>query len=280
MEMQEYDAATRQNLEINCEPFLQKLLGIPFKVVGRPLDKLQANLKREVDFVRLVEVVGKEKCILHAEFQTANDSEMAYRMQEYYGILARKFKLSVWQFVFYYGKEQLRMRSRLKDRKNHFEYQLLNLANFDYKTFFESELPGVVVWSVLANPRDQLPEELLQNIKKRVIQLCKGDFYMAVKCLRELKSFSKLRNLELNNKNEIEAMKLMYDISEDELYLDGIEQGKAIGKVEGKAQGRTEGKRELVMKLLANGLLTPDQIREQLEIDPELLAQWSREQPN
>lgn len=272
MDTKMYDAATRQNLEVNCEPFLHKLLGFPFKVIGHPLDKFQSTINREVDFVRLVEGKKQDQFILHVEFQSTNHPDMAFRMQEYYGILARKFRLSVWQFVFYYGNDAMRMEHKLSDRKNRFEYQLINLAHFDYQIFFESEAPGVVIWAVLANPGNKVPKELLKSIKKRVLGLCKDDFYMAIKCLRELKTFSNLRNLELNNTNEIEAMKLMIDVTDDVLYQDG--------KAEGKAQGLEQGKREVLLMLLENGLLSIEQIQDQLAIDPETIEEWTREEGN
>jgi hypothetical protein len=46
-----------------------------------------------------VETDGGEKFILHLEFQSVDEEGMVYRMQEYYGLLRRKYGLPVKQFV-------------------------------------------------------------------------------------------------------------------------------------------------------------------------------------
>ncbi len=54
----------------------------------------------------------------------------------------------------------------------------------------------------------------------------------------------------------IEAMPITYDINTDYLYNKGV----AKGKREGKKEGKREGMRTIILNLLQNSSMTPEEI--------------------
>ena len=76
-------------------------------------DKHQTTIEKKADFILIAETDGGEKFILHLECQSLDEQGMVYRMQEYYGLLRRKYRLPVKQFVLYLGQKPSKMRTQL-----------------------------------------------------------------------------------------------------------------------------------------------------------------------
>ena len=62
----------------------------------------------------------------------------------------------------------------------------------------------------------------------------------------------------------IEAMPITYDINTDYLYNKGVAKGKREGKRQGKLEAKREGMREgmrtIILNLLQNSSMTPEEI--------------------
>jgi hypothetical protein len=95
----DYDKIFKENIAALFLPLSEKYLGIRITRTEELKDKLQTTIEKEPDFIRIVETDKGERFILHLEFQSADEEGMIYRMQEYFGILRKKYGLLVKQFV-------------------------------------------------------------------------------------------------------------------------------------------------------------------------------------
>lgn len=95
----DYDKILKENIATVFLPLAEKYLGIRISKTEELKDKLQTTIEKEPDFIRVVETDGGGKFILQLEFQSVDEEGMIYRMQEYYGLLHRKYGLSVKQLV-------------------------------------------------------------------------------------------------------------------------------------------------------------------------------------
>ncbi|TAE49306.1 MAG: hypothetical protein EAY69_03140, partial [Cytophagales bacterium] len=103
-ENKQYDKIFKENIEpvflALCENYLQ----IEIEKTEEIKDKLQTTLEREPDFLKIIHSKRREKFILHIEFQSKDESDMIYRMQEYYAILRKKYQMPIEQIVVYLDK--------------------------------------------------------------------------------------------------------------------------------------------------------------------------------
>ncbi|MCB0842231.1 MAG: hypothetical protein KDE26_03080, partial [Bacteroidetes bacterium] len=101
---QDYDKIIRENIEELVIPLAQKVLQLDLRRTEEIPDDLHTTIERRPDFLK--KVLGENQkgtFILHIELQVANDPIMVERMLEYYGIIRRKYRLPVLQYVLYLG---------------------------------------------------------------------------------------------------------------------------------------------------------------------------------
>ncbi len=96
-ETQAYDKIFKENIQSIILPFALKFLDIKDRRIEQVSESLNITTAREVDF--LAKVFDKDatapEYLLHLEFQTRQEKDMVLRMQEYHGIIQRKYKYSV-----------------------------------------------------------------------------------------------------------------------------------------------------------------------------------------
>lgn len=109
----DYDKILKENIAALFLPLSGKYLNIFITKTEELKDKLQTTIEKEPDFIRIVETDTNQRFILHLEFQSADEEGMIYRMQEYYGILRKKYLLPVKQFVIYLGQKPSLMQHSL-----------------------------------------------------------------------------------------------------------------------------------------------------------------------
>jgi hypothetical protein len=138
----EYDKIFKENIEARYLSLSEMVLNFrPLKVADVKLD-LQRTIERLPDFLIKVKVPNTDEIfLLHLEIQKADNSEMLYRMYEYYALLLRKFKLNIIQIVIYIGEGESKMNNILEIGENRFSYQLFNIQSISYRTFLESDKP-------------------------------------------------------------------------------------------------------------------------------------------
>ncbi|WP_338871937.1 hypothetical protein WBJ53_26695 [Spirosoma sp. SC4-14] len=117
---------------------------------------------------------------------------MAYRMADYWLLLKAKYKLPIRQFVIFIGSGQPKMSTILSEDGNYFQFQLINITQFDYQRFFQSDSAEEVLLAVLSNFSGEDPENALNQIIHRLEEIT-PDQRTFQKHLRQLRVLSKLR---------------------------------------------------------------------------------------
>ena len=263
---QEYDKIIKENLTALIFPLSKELLGFEILAEEALPEKLQVTLEREPDFVRIVETYRRERFILHLEFQSANDPEMAFRMAEYKAILQRKFRLSVRQFVIYLGKRKAGMDTQFPEGWEISRFVLKNLCDYDYRRLTRSEVPEAILLAVLGDFHQEAPEEVIQQIISRLREVSKNQQQLQ-KYIRQLNILSRLRKLEQETLKTIKRMPITFDINQDKIFQMGVRKGIS----QGIEQGIERNRKKMIHKLLlsaafAKGHITYAYIAEIAEV--------------
>ncbi len=247
---QEYDKIFKENIEELILPLAGKLLNIhPEKIEEIP-DDLQATIERRPDFLKKVlHTESRKDYILHIEFQTVDDLDMVYRMSEYYALLLRKFKIEVKQYVFFMGKKKSKMIKELSFSGFSFSYEIINLIEFDYHQFLESNKPEEIILSILSNFGIESPEKVVSNILSKLDSL-KISKLNKEKSFIQLEILSKLRNLQRKIIEKLEDMSFTYDLESDIRFKQGLNQGVS----QGISQGIDLGKEKKAIAAIKNML--------------------------
>ncbi len=216
----DYDKILKENIASVFLPLAAKYLGIRIVRSEELKDKLQTTIEKETDFIRVVETDGGEQFILHLEFQSVDEEGMVYRMQEYYGLLRRKYRLPVKQFVIYLGQKASKMQTQLTPEEVFTGFTLQSLRDYDYQSLLASDVPEEIILAVLSNFRGKKPAEVLRGILGKLKNIS-GEEITLRKYLRQLAVLARLRNLTEETQKQVTDMGLLYDITEDYLYQQG-----------------------------------------------------------
>lgn len=242
-------------------PLATKLLNLSIPALEEIPDDLQVTIERKPDFLKKVIYPDPaQHFILHFEFQTADDLSMAERMLEYYALLYRKYHLPVKQYVFYIGKGQSRMQTRIDQENLAFQYSLLNASQVDYRIFLQSSTPEEVLLAVLGDFNPDSSEVVLTSVLIRLRELETRPLRLA-RYIKQLEVLSKLRKLQELTIQISKKMALVYDLETDIRYRQGLRKGVKKGKI--------EGREEVIMSLLKNGAFSIDQIAQALGLTIE-----------
>lgn len=204
----DYDKILKENIASVFLPLSEKYLGIRIVRSEELKDKIQTTVEKEPDFIRIVETDTGETFLLHLEFQSLDEEGMVYRMQEYYGLLRRKYRLPVRQFVIFLGQKASRMQTRLAPDEIFEGFTLKSLRDYSYQTLLASQVPEEIILAVLG---DQKPEEVLRSIIKK-LQEISGEEITLKRYIRQLSVLARLRNLSKETKRQIQQMALTYNI--------------------------------------------------------------------
>jgi len=147
----DYDKILKENIATVFLPLAEKYLGVRIGKTEELKDKLQTTIEKEPDFIRVVETEGGEKFILQLEFQRVDEEGMVYRMQEYYGLLRRKYGLPVKQFVVYLGRKPSRMQTRLAPDEVFEGFALTSLREYSHERLLKSDVPEEIILAILSD---------------------------------------------------------------------------------------------------------------------------------
>jgi hypothetical protein len=252
-ESKAYDKILKENAGKFFLSLSQKYLGIDIQKSEELKDKLQTTLEKEADFLRIIHTPAGEKLILHLEFQTADEKDMLYRMQEYFAILQKKYKLPVKQFVIYLGETEPQMQTELRAEEVFRGFELKNLHQFDYETMLNSEIPEEIMLAILCDFKQEEAEDILGKIISRLKALSKNQITLQ-KYIRQILVLARLRNLSALTSKQLKDMALVYDIEQDALYQEGEQKGELRKTIKG------------IQKALVQKVLTLEQIADLFEV--------------
>jgi hypothetical protein len=182
---QAYDKILKENIGQIFLALAEKQLGIRIQKSEELKDKLQTTLEREADFLRKITTKEGNTFILHLEFQTTDEENMIYRMQEYHAILRKKYGLPVRQYVYYLGEKPTRMKARLNPDEVYTGFDLRSLSQMAYQDFLSSLIPEEIMLALLADFGNETAEEVVAKTLRKLMQL-KSDQLALNKYLRQL----------------------------------------------------------------------------------------------
>ena len=230
---QDYDKIIKENIEDVFLSLSRKLMGLEPRKFEEIPNELQRTIERKPDFLKKVVESKEGSYILHIEFQTANDPDMVYRMNEYAAMLLRKYKLEVKQAVFFIGHQPMQMENQLQVGQVSFSYNLFNLAHVSYKEFIVSEQPEEVILSILGDFGEESPQKVVRAILRRIKDLTK-DSLNRERYLKQLEILSGIRKLQKLVTKIVSSMAFTYDMENDIRFKQGEARGEARGETKGK----------------------------------------------
>jgi len=219
-----FDRIFRENVQHIFIPLIEMELGLKFKSYKILPGKIAKTLEREVDFLCKILTETDEKEILHIEFQTQNDPEMIFRMQEYHGLIYRKYKLPIHHIVIYLGPSKSRMTSSVHAKGVFTDFHLIHLNEIDKDKFLTAQVPEVILLALLSNYKKDKFEAVLRLIISKLRKVSKSKTETR-RYIEQLLLLSKLRNLENKTLKIVEKMPITIDINDSVLY----QRGKAEG---------------------------------------------------
>jgi hypothetical protein len=216
----QYDKIFKENIEAVISSIMQNVLEITAVSMEELPDDIQHTKERKPDVLKKVTDVKGDTFVLQIEFQVRDEPEMVYRMLDYYGMLERKYKVTVKQFVIFLGANKPTMPTALNGEMLKFRFPLISLSTFDYHVFLNSDKPEEIILGILANFKDENPENALKQIITRVKETTEGDFSLK-RYFNQLRVLAQLRNLELKLENAMDSIAELIKEERDVLYLRG-----------------------------------------------------------
>lgn len=168
-----YDKILKENIERAFDFLMTDIVKIPY-ISADPLPPLiKTGIERYPDLIKRVHLKDGSDLILHVEYQSSNDPEMAFRMIEYNGLLARKYREQIKQIVLYL-KPDIPM--AMADRLNlgfEFSFEIICLSDISYTLFLDAPnsegiLLGAFAGFGITKPLDAL-QSLMNALKKKLV---------------------------------------------------------------------------------------------------------------
>ena len=237
------DKIIKENCK-NLVPFiLRKIFGLNFtRIENLPELKQQVTLEKEPDFLRKIYNDDyPDGVVLHLEFETGDYAEMDARMLFYLGLLYRKMRTPVLQYVLYFGTGTAVMNDEIRFGRLDYGFDVISIENFSYRDFINSDTPEEVILGLLADKEGLSHEEIIELILSR-LKLIRESEYAVSKFTNQLIMLSRLRNLQRITIKKVQNMGIKFDINKDVLFLHGKEQGIEQGIEKGIEQGEEIGK--------------------------------------
>lgn len=191
----QYDKIFKENIEAVIPSLMQNVLGITTVLTEELPDDVQHTKERKPDVLKKVTDSLGNTFVLQIEFQVSNESEMVYRMAEYYVMLERKYKLPIEQFVLFLGSSKPKMSTNIESKHLKFDFAMIAFAELDFHIFLNSTKPEEVILSVLANFAQETPENALKQIILRLEETTEGDLSLK-RYFKQLRILAQLRKLE------------------------------------------------------------------------------------
>jgi hypothetical protein len=226
----QFDKIFKENIEAVISSIMQNVLEITAVSMEELPDDIQHTKERKPDVLKKVTDTQGDTFVLQIEFQVKDEPEMIYRMLEYYGMLERKYKTPVKQFVIFLGLDKPKMPTKLDRERLKFSYPLVSLTTLDYHIFLNSDKPEEIILGILANFQGENPENALKQILVRVKETTKGDFSLN-RYFNQLRVLAQLRNLEINLKNAMDSISEYIKEERDVLFLRGLDKGQQTEQV-------------------------------------------------
>jgi hypothetical protein len=176
--------------------------------------------------------------VLHIEFQTRDDTDMHWRMLEYYWLIAKAHfdvaagqRQNIEQIVIYLGRAPSKMIDTINDSSHgdfgiRYRYKLIELINTDpdfFRKLISEKDADCVILSLLCikGGYDQAWLRVAQEVQRLPEQ-------RAARALLHILVFSLLRPVSDRVKTEIRKMVAKFDVHDEPLFRDAVDHGYSI----------------------------------------------------
>ena len=132
-----YDAVVKDLFQKDHPSLLDQLTG-GVKIKAFLNVDLAKVLERRADLVLLL----ADKTILHIEFQSTNDKDMAYRAGIYCVLLGHRYRCRVRQVVLYIGQAKMRMAAGVDLGETKIAYGLLDIRTLEAEALMGKRAAG------------------------------------------------------------------------------------------------------------------------------------------
>lgn len=252
-QVNQYDKILQENIEAALPGLIKNVLNINAVKSEELPDSLQHTKERKPDLLKKITDDKGETFVLHIEFQTHDDPDMAYRMAEYLVMLLRMYKIPVRQYVIYIGEGTPSMPNTLTNGKSYFHYEMIAISSIDYHVFLRSENPEEKMFAILANFGNDSPETAVTNIAASVVKNAKGDLERERR-KNQLRILAQLRTLVSDKIEIMESVSSFFKEENDIFY----KVGEKRGHEKGLEQGRIETSEKEKILFVKNLLLQTD----------------------
>ena len=130
------------------------------------------------------------------------------------------------------------------------------MQDFSYELFLKSNKPEEIILAILADFGEQSSEAVIKSLLQKIKGLPIENSIIQ-RTVIQLEVLSKLRKLQSQIIEQLNAMALTYNIEEDIRFQQGQESGKEIGKEIGKE----ENAKETILEMLKGGFTINDIIK-------------------
>ena len=255
-----YDKVIQENLSAMIGAIVQKHLRIDAEHIKPITLNLQRTIERKPDYLAEIKDRQGHRFLLHLEFQTKNDQDMVFRMNEYQALILRKTHSPVLQYIIYMGSEDFRMETEFAHPDYTYRCRSWDISRVSYQTFIASDIPEEIMLAICADYGGEPSTEVIRKILRQIKSVSRHERSL-LKYINQLTILSNMRKLEQEIITETRAMNITGRIEEFELYQ----------------MGQREGKKEDIRALLKSGLLTPEQIAQTLEVPLDYVNQLQQE---
>jgi hypothetical protein len=222
----QYDKIIKENLEITLPIIIRDLLRLDIAQSEELPDDIQHTKERKPDALKKVTDTAGQIYVLHVEFQIADEKEMVYRMAEYSIMLMRRYKLPVKQYVIFLKNIEPTMDASFDTEYHKFSYQLIRIAQANYKLFLKADSPEVKMLGILGNFGKEDSYEAVKSIVNEVQSFAKSDFTES-RYFEQMRIFVQLRgNVKQQFKKVMESVSKYFKEEDDFLYKKGEEKSR------------------------------------------------------
>ncbi|HVU55626.1 MAG TPA: hypothetical protein VHD83_11250, partial [Puia sp.] len=244
-QVHQYDKIFKENIEEALPGLIKNLFGIHAIHTEELPDDIQHTRERIPDVLKRLTVPSGKKFILHIEFQTQNEPEMAFRMAEYFIMLLRKYQLPVRQYVIYVGRNRPLMTDHISTEQMSYKYHLITLSSIDYHLFLQRPRPEEKMLAILANFGNDDPASAIKGIVKQVIDASSGDF-AAQRHINQLRILAQLPKFDQEILTMLDNLESVFSDEQDILYRIG----EMKGERKGEAKATKKAQEKFVKRLL------------------------------
>jgi len=190
---------------------------------------------------RRADVVARldDGSIAHVEFQSDNDSGIAYRQGIYCLALGEKYRCHVHQTVIYVGRGRMTMADGIQVGATSVSYRLMDIRSMDADALLSSGRQGDIAMALLASGGTRR----LTQIIRRAAKL---DVESRERVLGQLLVLSGLRGMPGEVEWEMKRMGVVIDVTKNPVLMRYLNEAAERAEAKGEARGRARMFQEIL----------------------------------